>query len=142
MISTHIFRSNKYINTHAPNYDNNSVRCSFFLRKTTWLAAQEDVFDNFSDVRTAKSTFYILVLFPRVFANFYDVRIKIRFSLKMPPFFVFFKYFCRPCYFRCFLQSNEKTASKSVNNFSSYLRTNIHTYTHTWVVQKVMHKVV
>ena len=97
------------------NYDNNSVRCSFFLRKTTWLAAQEDVFDDFSDVRTAKSTFYILVLFPRVFAYFYDVRmkiLKILFLLKMPPFFVFFQKKIRPCYFRCFLQSNEKTRIK------------------------------
>ena len=52
--------------------------------------------------------------------NNHKLEKKVRFSLKMSPFSVFVQNFCRQCQFRCFLQSNEKTASKSVNNFSGY----------------------
>ena len=54
------------------------------MQNNTWLAAQEDVFDNFYDVRTAKSTFFA----------------------ENAPFFVLKK--IRPCHFRCFMQSNGK----------------------------------
>ena len=74
----------------------------FAAQNNTWLAAQEDVFDNFYDVRTAKSTFFAEN------APFFVLNIK-----KIAH--VTFVVLCNPM---------EKTASKSVNDFSSYKRTN------------------
>ena len=56
---------------------------------------------------------------------------KVRFSRKMTHFFVFFHFFFAHVTFVEICNLMQKTASKSVNNFSSYKRTNTHTYTHT-----------
>ena len=95
-----------------------------FLQKMTHFF----VFFRIYFAQSSRQRFESYISFSIFFMRTSEKHPKVRFSRKLTRFFVFFQFFFAHVTFVRICNLMKKTASKSVNNFSSYKRTHIHTH--------------